>query len=478
MDQSTTGTALGEIEGGGGKVGGVGGVEGVGGGPKRVLGTRDAMCIVIGAIIGVGIFFTPSRVAAVAGSSELAMVVWVVAGVIALCGALAFAELGGMYHASGAQYEILRDSYGPFPAFLFVFCNATAIQAGAIGIIAAICAENLVVLLGLPPLGGVRSMGLTIALVASVTIANMVGVKWGARIQNFTVYAKVLTLLTITVLAVVVSGSGGEVGIGEGQVSSRTLSPLAAVMAGLAPAFFAFGGWQHALWISGEVKEPARTLPRAIVGGVLIVIVVYLLANWAYLDLLGHQGVATSKALAADAVATVFPDFGRRVVAGAVALSAFGVLNAQLLSGPRLVYATAVDGRFFRVFGGLSPRFGTPMAAIVLLSVMAVLLLLAAGSKDAVDKLITGVVLIDGIFFGLTGLALFVLRKKRAGAARSFRVIGYPVVPALFVIGELGLVVGAFLDPAVRNAALIGAGWILAAAVLYVARFARSTERS
>lgn len=475
MDQSTTGTALGQIEGGGG-VGGVGVV------PKRVLGTRDAMCIVIGAIIGVGIFFTPSRVAAVAGSSELAMLVWAVAGVIALCGALAFAELGGMYHASGAQYEILRDSYGPFPAFLFVFCNATAIQAGAIGIIAAICAENLVVLLGLPPLGGAGLMGLTIALVASVTAANMVGVKWGARIQNFTVYAKVLTLLTITVLAVVVSGSGGgviaEAGIdGAGEVATRTLSPLAAVMAGLAPAFFAFGGWQHALWISGEVKEPARTLPRAIVGGVLIVIVVYLLANWAYLDLLGHRGVATSKALAADAVATVFPDFGRRVVAGAVALSAFGVLNAQLLSGPRLVYATAVDGRFFRVFGGLSPRFGTPMAAIVLLSVMAVLLLLAAGSKDAVDKLITGVVLIDGIFFGLTGLALFVLRKKRAGAARSFRVIGYPVVPALFVIGELGLVVGAFLDPAVRSAALIGAAWIFAAAVLYVVRFARVERR-
>ncbi|MBX3317406.1 MAG: amino acid permease [Phycisphaeraceae bacterium] len=446
---------------------------GEGGGMLRVLGTRDAMCVVIGAIIGVGIFFTPSRVAAVSADGGFAMLAWIVAGGIALCGALAFAELGGMYHAPGAQYEILRDSYGPFPAFLFVFCNATAVQAGAIGVIAVICTENLIVASGRPAGSSGGVLAVSIALIGLVTLANALGVRWGARIQNFTVYAKVLTLLVITGLALLVSPEKPVASPDE--MPLRSLSPFAGLLAALTPAFFAFGGWQHALWISGEVKNPSKALPRAIVGGVLVVIMVYLLANWAYLDLLGFRGVATSKSLAADAVGSVFPSTGRRVIAGAVALSAFGVLNAQLLSGPRLVYAAARDGRFFAPFARLSARFGTPVAAILLLTGVAVALLLAAGGKDAVDRLTTGVVLIDGVFFGLTGIALFVLRRKKRDASRSFRVPLYPVVPALFVIGELGLIVGAFLEPSVRVPALIAVGWIGVAGVLYAARFRRGS---
>lgn len=437
-------------------------------GPKRVLGTRDATAVVIGAIIGVGIFFTPSRVAALSADGGFALLAWAVAGAIALCGALAFAELGGLYHASGAQYEVLRDSYGPFPAFLFVFCNATAVQAGAIGIIAVICAENLLVAVGRSPAGSPLVLPIALALIGSITLANVAGVRWGARIQNLTVYAKLFTLAAIAAIAMAYSPDHPVI---DSDAPLRRLSPVAGLLAALIPAFFAFGGWQHALWISGEVKDPARTLPRAIIRGVLIVIAVYLLANWAYLDLLGHRAVASSKALAADAVGAVFPSIGRRVVAAAVGLSAFGVLNAQLLSGPRLVYAAARDGRFFPLFGRLSPRFGTPAGAIVLLAAVAVGLLVAAGGKDAVDRLTTGVVLIDGIFFALTGLALFVLRRRRPDAERPFRVPGYPIVPGLFVIGELGLITGAFMAPDVRQPALIALAWIAGAAVLYAVRF-------
>lgn len=444
--------------------------------PARVLGGVDATSVVVGAIIGVGIFFTPSRVAQLVGSGSLALVAWALAGAIALCGALTFAELGGLYNGSGAQYAILRDSYGPLPAFLYVFCNATAIQAGAVGIVAVICAQNVGVAAGAGALEGAALVLLAAALIVGLVLANILGVRWGSRIQNVTVVAKVLTLLAVTGLAVLApSRAAAEVASGDAGITGGP-GAVSGILAALVPAFFSYGGWQHALWISGEVREPRKILPRAIVGGVLLVIVVYLLANWAYLGLLGVRGVAESKALAADAVTTVWPGAGRRAVAAAVAVSAFGVLNAQLLSGPRLVYGMARDGRFFPVFGVLHGRSGAPVAAIGLIGGMALLLLLAAGLQG-VDRLLNGVVFIDGIFFVLTGAALFVLRRRRPDADRPMRVPGYPVVPLVFVLGEVGVVAGAYLSPEVRSAALIGAAWIAGGAVLYMARFREKVGR-
>jgi APA family basic amino acid/polyamine antiporter len=204
---------------------------------------------------------------------------------------------------------------------------------------------------------------------------------------------------------------------------------------------------------------------------VLVVICVYLLANWAYLALLGAPGVASSTALAADAVGVVWPKIGAKVVAGAVALSAFGVLNAQLLSGPRLVQGMAADGRFFRIFAAVHSRFATPVWAILLISVTGLVLLFSAG-KDGLDALLTGVIFIDGTFFALTGVALLVLRA-RGGGEPGFRTPLYPVVPLVFVIGALGAVAGSLLKPEVRSAALIGLAWMVLGTVLYFAAFRR-----
>ena len=438
--------------------------------PQRVLGPIDATSVVVGAIVGVGIFFTPSKVAALTGSTGLALAAWGLAGFIALCGALTFAELGGRYHSSGAQYDILRDAYGPFPAFLFVFCNATAIQGGSIGIIALICAFNLLGAVGNGPSAGFgepRVMVMAVTLILSLMAANILGARWGSRIQNFTVFAKLLALLAVVGLAAFAAPSPAA----APAPSAPTLGFTAALLAALVPCLFSYGGWQQALWISGEVKDPRRNLPLAILGGVLIVVAVYLLANWAFLKLLGAPAVASSKALAADAVAVVMPGAGRRLVAAAVAVSAFGVLNAQLLTGPRLVYGMACDGRFFKPFAKLDPRLGTPLAAIALIGLTALALLLAAG-PGGIDRLLNGLVFIDGVFFALTGAALLILRRKGMhDPAGSFRAPGYPVIPLLFVAGELGVVAGAYLDPAVRGTAVIGLAWIAGAALLYALRF-------
>ncbi|MDC3961086.1 APC family permease [Polyangium jinanense] len=432
--------------------------------PPRVLGLFDASCIVIGAIIGVGIFFTPARMAALVGSGPLLLLAWLLAGFIVLAGALTFAELGARYHRSAAQYEILRDTYGPLPAFLFVFCNATAVQGGAIGIIAIICVQNFVVALGQTSLGPGWSTLASVGLVVGLTAANVLGVRWGARIQNATVLMKLLTLVAIGALGAFAPVQ--DTPVGRDEVQSKG---VLGVLAALVPAFFAFGGFQHALWISGEVREPKRNLPRAILVGVVVVVVVYLLANWSYLRLLGGaSAVAASKTLAADAVARAAPSVGGRVIAAAVGISALGVLNAQLLSGPRLVFGMARDGRFFPAFGRLDARFGTPSAAIWFVGAIAVALLVLAGEKG-VDRLLTGVVFVDGVFFAATGAALFVLRRR--GGEASFRTPGYPLPPLFFVLGAIGVVVGAHLDPAVLPATLIGAAWIAAGALLYFVRF-------
>lgn len=445
--------------------------------PARVLGGFDATCVVVGAIIGVGIFFTPKEVLGHTHTAGMALLAWAVAGAIALCGALTFAALGRRFHASGAQYEILRDAYGPLPGFVFVFCNATAIQPGAIAIISIICAQHLgVAATGREPTGAAL-LALSAGLIAALVAANLVGVRWGSRIQNLTVLAKVATLLAVTAAAVLFAPSHGAaaapVPVPEAPTTEASVA-FTGVLAALVACFFSYGGWQHALWISGEVREPRKNLPRAIVGGVLLVVVVYLLVNWAYLRLLGAEGVANSGALAADAAKVVMPEAGARIIAAAVAVSAFGVLNAQFLSGPRLLYGMAADGRFFTPFARLSTRFGTPAAAIVLLGGFALVLLLAAGyNKDAVGKLLTGVVAVDSVFFGLTGAAIFVLARKGGRKDNPLRALGYPVIPMLFVLGELGVVAGSFLDKDRRGAAVLGGVWIVLAGVLYAVRFRR-----
>lgn len=440
---------------------------------RRELSAVDATAVVIGAIIGVGIFFTPSRVAALAGDGTLALVTWGIGGAIALLGAITFAELGAMVPRAGGQYELLRDAYGAATGFVYVVCNATATQAGAIGVIALVCVDNLAVAITGAVLGPWLTLGCAIALTVGIALANAAGVRWGARIQNLTVVAKLATLVAVGVVALLAAPEA-PLAAGPSELGPR-LHPVAAIAAALVPALFAFGGWQQVLWIGGEVRSPERNLPISILAGVGVVVAVYLLANWAYLVLLGHAGVAGSETLAADAVAAVFGDAGRRVIGVAVAVSALGILNAVLLTGPRLLYALARDGRLWPALGRVHAERGTPVPAILVMAALAIGLLLVAG-QDGLDRLLTGVVVVDGVFFALTGLASLVLARHRPHGTRPVRMPGWPWVPALFGLAELGVVLGAWLDPRVRGAATIGAAWIAAVVVLYLVRFRRRAE--
>lgn len=435
----------------------------------RVLGLWDATCVVVGAIIGVGIFFNPRDVAGLSGSAREAMLAWTVGGLVALLGAITFAELGRMRPLAGGQYHLLRDAFGRPPAFLFVFCNLTAVQAGGVAIISIVCAQNLgVALHGIAP-----SEPWTLAVATATCLAlvgvNVLGVRSGAGLQNVTVVLKLLTLAGIVTLALFLA---------PGAASAPAAAParpmtFASLFAGVTLTLFAYGGWQQSLWMAGEVRDAGRTLPRAILLGVVIVVVAYLSANWAYFRLLGFEGVRSAKALAADAITVWSPGLGRRIAAAMVAVSAFGVLNAQFLTGPRLTWAMAQDGSFFALFARLSRRFATPAAAIVLLGALAIALMLGLGLSRT-DLLTTGVVVVDAAFFALTGLALPILRRRGAEADRGPTWIA--AVAVAFAALELLAIVGSLLQKDVRLVAITGLGWIAAAALTWMLFFARRSS--
>lgn len=438
-------------------------------GLRRELGLLDTIAVVVGACVGVGIFFTPGRVAALAGDADTAMLAWIVGGLVAIAGAFSFAELGAMYPRTGGQYAALSEAYGPGVSFVYVVCNATAIQAGASAVIALVCGQHVAIATvghGLSPVAAAVAATLLVVVLGAT---NAVGVRWGARIQNLTVIGKLAALLGVAAFAVIAPAA-------PASDSATPLVGAPGLLAALVPTLFSFGGWQQATWVGGEVRDPQRTLPRAILIGVAVIVAVYLVVNWSYLRQLGFAGAAGSGSIAADAAAASLGDGGRRGIAIAIAVSAFGVLNAQLLSGPRLVLALAHDGKFFRAFARVHARTGTPIAAIALLCSVALALLWIAGDRG-IDRLLTGVVAIDGVFFALTGLASVVLFRRRPRADRPLRMPLWPALPIAFAAAELAVVAGAWMDPDVRSTLWVAAAWILGTSGLYLWRF-RGPRRS
>jgi APA family basic amino acid/polyamine antiporter len=433
---------------------------------RQVLGLWDATCVVVGAIVGVGIFFNPRDVAGISGSAGAAMAAWCVGGVIAVLGAITFAELGRLRPVAGGQYHVLRDAFGRPPAFLFVFCNLTAVQAGGVAIISIVCAQNLAVALHGVAAGDSWTLGVATVLTWVLVAVNVIGVRSGAGLQNTTVVLKLVAIAAIVAMAILIPPAA----LPASELAGARPMTFASLFAGVTLTLFAYGGWQQAMWMAGEVRDAQRTLPRAILLGVAIVVAVYLSVNWAFFHLLGYEGVREARALAADAISVGSPGLGRRLAAAAVAVSAFGVLNAQFLSGPRLTWAMARDGAFFTPFARLNARFATPVAAIVLLGVLSSALTLGLGLART-DLLTTGVVVVDATFFALTGFALPILRRREGTARRGGRWLG--AVAIAFAVLELMAIAGSLLQKDVRIVAFTGLGWVVAAAVTWVLFFAR-----
>jgi APA family basic amino acid/polyamine antiporter len=403
---------------------------------RRTLGLFSGTMAVVGGIIGSGIFINPSIVAQRVGTPALTLGVWALGGVIALIGAFCFGELGQRRPRAGGSYVYIREALGPLPAFLYAWALLLVIGTGAIAAVAVTFANYALGLAGLPTSYATPVAGSAILLLTAV---NYLGIRPGAATTN------IFTLLKLAALAFLIL-----VGLGSGATPTPAVTdPLPsggtflAVAAALVPVLFAFGGWQQTNFIAEEIVEPHKNLPRALVLGVVIVVVVYLLANVTYLRILGQAGLAASAAPAADALRSRLGTTGATVISAGIAASTFGFLNLVIMVSPRVYQTMAADGLFFPAFARLHTRYRTPSAAIVVQGLWAIALLVTGRYGALLDY----VVFCDWIFFGLAVVSLFVLRRRDHAAGlpeppAAFRVPGWPVTPALFVLASGYVVIG------------------------------------
>lgn len=395
-------------------------------GLRRSLSLFDLSLIAIGSSIGSGIFLTPALIAQSLDAPLWILGVWLLGGVMALCGALTYAELGAMLPRAGGLYAFLSEAYGGTIGFLYGWTYFLVVNTGGLGALSIAFSTYFGFFV---PLNETGTLAVAIGGIVVVTVINVLGVKAGG------IFSDIFTILKLAGIGVlVVAGFGwgsaaatdffSSLSVGEGGLASAVT--LAAVS-----VLWSYGGWHHATFTASEAKDPQRTLPRALIIGATTVTVVYLITNVAYFFLLSPSEMAASPRVAADALARVMGPVGGSIIALTIFISTFGTTGIYTLTAPRIYYAMAADGVFFRKVAEVHPRFRTPMYAILLQSVWAIILLLFWGTYE---KLISYVVFTDWIFFALAAGAVFILRRKQPDAERPYRTLGYPFTPALFIL--------------------------------------------
>ena len=441
--------------------------HGTGGAGRRKLSLADATLLVMGGIVGVGIFFTPRDVAALVPVPWLFLTMWILGAGIALCGAATFAELGGTFPRSGGWFEFLREIYGPFVAFLFAWMILGVVSTGAIAVIASFGAGTLVGLL--PGLAGPWSEpALGAAIILVLTGITLGGIKLGATFQNLCMLTKLVAIAALVVAGLVFFSPGVPAAEPPPPVAVPE-SLWAGAIAATLPVLFSFGGWQQVCYVAGEVEEPSRNVPRAILLGVVGVAVTYLLVNAAYLRVLGTDGLAADPGFAAEVARLSLGERGERALRAAMAVSAIGVCAVNIIVTPGIYVGMARSGLFFKSFGRLHARTGAPVLALCTQAALALAYLgwSHAGSETMDTDTLTGsVVFAEWIFHGLVALGLMLLRARRPELPRPYRSLAYPLAPALYLVTATLVVFGnLWASPFARTG--IGLGVLLAGALVY-----------
>lgn len=451
----------------------------------RALGPVEGMAIVVGTVIGSGIFLTPAEIARHVGGYGFGVIlaVWVLGGLLSLAGALAYAELGAMFPRSGGQYVFMREAYGPLWGFLFGWMEFWVARSGSIAVLAVAFAKGAAVFTHTDE-WGIRWIGFLAVVV--LTFINYFGVRTGGTVQVIFTGTKVAALGALVVCAFALPGgkSVNLLPLFEGAGSSGALS--AGIGAAMVAVLWSYDGWTNGATVSEEMQHPQRNVPRALLGGTLSIMLIYLAANTAYHYLLPMGLISRSEVVAADAAEIFYPGIGKGLLAAAVMVSTFGAANGLLLTGPRIFFAMARDGVFFRDLANLHPRFHTPDRAILFQGLWAAALVLIPFRQWANDwlgwnmagelyeQLFTFVIFASWLFYGMAVFALFVLRRKRPDLERPYRAWGYPVVPALFVVTSVAFVIHTLVQNPAES--LAGVGIILLGVPAY--RFWRRGART
>jgi len=412
--------------------------------PRRQLGLFDATMIVMGGIVGAGIFANPSEVAHRVHTPFLILGVWVLGGFIAMCGAFIWAELATRLPGAGGQYLYLREAYHPSVAFVYGWGLLLVTQTGGMAAVAVIFASYFRGLTGVNWGDGV----LAAIVLLSLTAINCLGARAGSNIQNFLMLLKIAAIAALVALGMALGGGSLKSEPLLGQPVSFGL--LKSIGAAMVPIAFAYGGWQTATFVAGEMRDARRDLSRGLLMGVAGVVALYLAVNIVCLRVLGPAGLDATDTPASNVMRVGLGERGAQWIAAAIAISTLGFLSQSMLTAPRVYYAMARDGLFFRSVGKLSWRSRAPVVAIVLQGIAAIVIACSGTYGEILNFAIT----VDFIFFGMTAASLFVLRSRQVGAATAvYRAPGHPFTTILFVLSCAGIV-GSAIVAAPGNSAI------------------------
>src|ERR1041384_8124645 len=387
----------------------------------RRLGLFDATMIVMGGIIGSGIFMNPSVVALQVRTPFLILAAWILGGLFALAAAFIWAELAAVRPDVGGQYAYLREAFHPAVAFVYGWVLLLVIQTGGMAAVAVTFSRYFVELTHLP----IAYSYLAAIVLATLTLINCLGVRAGSTVQSILMVLKIVAIAALVICGLLFANHSAA----SSALLDRppSLSLLTAFGAALVPVIFAYGGWQTATFVAGEIKEPRKNLPRGLIYGVSGVVLLYLAANVVYISVLGTTGLAASSTPASDVMRNALGDIGARVIAAGIAISTAGFLSQSMLTAPRVYFAMAKDGVFFKSVAMVHPGTRAPIVAIALQGVLAIIIALLG----TYDRILNYVVSIDSIFFGLTACCIFVFHRREAMAVT--RVPGHPVTTILFI---------------------------------------------
>jgi APA family basic amino acid/polyamine antiporter len=429
---------------------------------ERVIGLKGATLLVIGSVIGSGIFLTTGTMAAQVPSVSLILLAWVAGGLLAMAGGLTYAEMGSMFPRSGGLYVFLSEAYGPVCGFLFGWACLLVILTGSVATVAvgfaeyfsyffpALGTDRVLLTLAMPwgPWSVSAGQLVAAASIALITTINYVGVRSGDLWNSVLTTAKVGALLVIPLLAIAVQ----RVDPVWTPVVPPIDRPLAAFGVAMIAVMWTYEGWYYLAFAAGEVRDAARTVPRALILGTVALTLIYVAVNVAYVHALSLEEMRGVTRIGETAVTALVGPLGASLVAGSVVVSTFGCNVAGIIASSRACFAMAADGRFFPVAARVHPRYKTPSGALLITSGWSALLTLTGGY----EALFTYVTFASVLFGTLGGLAIFVLRVRRPDVPRPYRALGYPVVPAFYVLGSLALVWNTLAERPAQSIAGLG----------------------
>ncbi len=413
---------------------------------KKQISFYTLTMIAIGSSIGSGIFKTPAEIARYLPAEGWMLAVWVVGGIIALCGALTFAEISARYPQAGGFYVFLREAYGELTAFLYGWTMLMVINTGSLAALSLVFVSYLNILI---PISDAFQTIIAISTIVILTIMNVLGVRFGGVFASIFTTAKLLGIFLVVLIGVFVGNFSVHVSNFNIAETTTNLPLISAFGLALIGVTFSYGGYQHATFVAAEVKDAQRIVPRAMLLGIAIVCLAYVSINIAYLRLLPLAQIAASKSVAADAVSTIWTA-GSLFVAFLIVLSVLGTIGIYILTAPRIYFAMAQDGVFFKQFAYIHPKYKTPQYAIIFQSIWAIVLLIFWKNFA---NLITYVTFIDTAFFLITAYTVFIFRKKYTVQNTLYRTFGYPFTPIIFMAMSAFIVVNTLISKPTESVA-------------------------